>query len=137
MHSAHIVGGVEKFKPLYEYAHYTCQQQKYTLSETNQTLLILGRWFQIWHPFFLSRPNFAVLPDCRFYGRLLAFRIFFFKFWNFKNLFFHMKRQQNCQWFAKKKMSEIGQMVPEKLYFKVKKSSKISDFSSNFILFSS
>ena len=55
----------------------TGQQQKYTLSETSQTLLIFGRRFRIRHPFFLSHQNFAVLPDWRFLGRLLAFRIFF------------------------------------------------------------
>ena len=47
--------------------------------------------------FFLSLQNFAVLPDWRFPGRLLAFR-FFSKIL----IFFHLKRKRNCQGFANK-----------------------------------
>ena len=89
--------------------NYTGQLEKYNLSETCQTLLIWGNWFQIF--FFLWRQHFAVLPDCCFFGRFLQFR-FFSKFQNFYTKFTILflsnpRRKWNCLWFEKNHRSQI------------------------------
>ena len=112
----------------------TGQQQKYTLSETSHTLSILGRWFRIRHPFFSITSKFCSVARLAVFGSTFSISNFFSKFWNFFELFiFYLKRKQNCEWFAKK-LTEIGQTVPEILYFKVKKSSKICDFFFIFLV---
>ena len=53
---------------------------------------------------------------------------FFTNFWSFFKLFlFYLKRELNCQYFAKK-ITEIGGTVLEISYFEIEKPSKFFDF---------
>ena len=90
---------------------YTGQQKKYTLSETSQTLFILVADSESGIHLFLSRQNFAVLPDWRFWVVFYHFD-FFKKILNFLTFLCSSEKQRELLVICKE-MTEIGQTVPE------------------------
>ena len=77
--------------------NYTGQRQKYTLSETSQTVSILGRWLWIRHPLFLYRQNFVALIYCRFWADFYSFE-FFKSFFNPKITVSDLRKTKSKLW---------------------------------------
>ena len=69
---------------------YTGQQQKYTLSESSQTSLILGRWFRVRYSYFSIMSKFYCVAISAVIESIFGISIFFINFEIILN-FFHLK----------------------------------------------